>query len=58
MLTEVLKAQLDYHSFLRTNTALPAYNFSGVSMGTNGTEKEIGSEVNLSLKVFQSVETK
>ena len=38
---------LDYHSFRRTDTSLPAYKFSGAAYGVAGTDAALASEADL-----------
>ena len=48
---ENIKAKVDYHMFQRTEADLPAYNFPGAAIGNVGSNKNIGSELDLNVNV-------
>lgn len=47
--SDSFKAKLDYHMFQRNDDSLPAYTFSGATIGNTGRSADIGSEVDLTL---------
>ncbi len=47
--SDKLKAKVDYHLFQRQDDAVSAYAFNGSSLGTSGSSKDIGSELDATI---------